>query len=61
MMKQDGNYFVDNEHRELTKLDAFQEQVNWHTYGGYWHYSTYTTTETHTETRTWTESEKNAS
>ena len=59
MMKQEGNYYVDDEHRELTKLDAFQEQVNWNTYGGRWVYSgsTYTTTETHTETKTWTETE----
>lgn len=59
MMKAEGNYYVDDEHRELTKLDAFQEQVNWHMYGGRWVYSsyTYTTTETHTETKTWTETE----
>ena len=59
MMKQEGNYYVDDEHRELTKLDAFQQQVNWHAFNGRWTYSThtYTTTETHTETETWTETE----
>ncbi len=59
MMKQEGNYYVDDEHRELTKLDAFQEQVNWHLYEGRWVYSSYTyyTTEAHTETKTWTETE----
>ena len=53
----DGNYYVDDEHRELTKLDAFQRQVNWHAFEGRWVYSSYTyyTTETHTETKTWTE------
>ena len=53
----DGNYYVDDEHRELTKLDAFQQQVNWHAFEGRWVYSSYTyyTTETHTETKTWTE------
>lgn len=57
MLKADGNYYVDDEHRELTKLDAFQEQVNWHAFEGRWVYSSYTyyTTETHTETKTWTE------
>ena len=57
MMMIDGNYYVDDEHRELTKLDAFQEQVNWHEHEGRWVYSTHTyyTTETHTETKTWTE------
>ena len=59
MLKLDGNYYVDDEHRELTKLDAFQEQVNWHAFEGRWVYSSYTyyTTETHTETKTWTETE----
>lgn len=59
MMIQEGNYYVDDEHRELTKLDAFQQQVNWHAFDGRWVYSsyTYTTTETHTETETWTETE----
>ena len=59
MMMKEGNYYVDDEHRELTKLDAFQEQVNWHAFNGRWIYSTqtYTTTETHTETQTWTETE----
>lgn len=57
MLKADGNYYVDDEHRELTKLDAFQQQVNWHVFEGRWVYSSYTyyTTETHTETKTWTE------
>lgn len=57
MLKADGNYYVDDEHRELTKLDAFQQQVNWHAFEGRWVYSSYTyyTTETHTETKTWTE------
>ena len=53
----EGNYYVDDEHRELTKLDAFQQQVNWNNFMGRWVYSSYTyyTTETHTETKTWTE------
>lgn len=59
MLMLDGNYYVDDEHRELTKLDAFQQQVNWHAFEGRWVYSSYTyyTTETHTETKTWTETE----
>lgn len=59
-LKKAGHYFIDNEHRELTKLDAFRKVVNWNSLGipeGTWTYSGYTeeTTETHTETVTWTE------
>ena len=57
---ENGTYYVDDAHRELTKLQAFQDAVNWHfemdgeaTYQG----KTTTSTETHTETRTWTETQ----
>ena len=53
-------YVIDDAHRELSKLKAFQDAVNWHfKETGEWVYSGgfYETTETHTETITWTEEE----
>ena len=53
-------YVIDDSHRELTKLDAFQKAVNWHfKETGEWVYSGgfYDETTTYTETKTWTESE----
>ena len=55
-----GIYYIDDEHRELTKLQSFQDAVNWHfDQEGEWSYQgeTYTTTDTHTETHTWNETE----
>lgn len=53
-----GIYYIDDEHRELTKLQAFQDAVNWHFQGGWeWQGRTWTTTETHTEVSTHTETE----
>jgi len=54
-----GTYYIDDEHRELTKLQSFQEAVNWHFEEGMWIWQggSYTTTETHTETHSWTETE----
>lgn len=51
-----GEYVIDDAHRDLSQLDAFQREVNMH---GRWAYvgGTYTTTETWTETKTWTETE----
>lgn len=59
-MKEKNIYVIDDAHRELTKLDAFQNAVNWHFQAdGEWVYSGgfYETTETYTETNTWSESE----
>lgn len=59
MMKDKGQYVIDDEHRDLSRLDAFQNAVNWHfeeSSEATWVGSTYTTTETHNETNTWTES-----
>ncbi len=55
-----GTYYVDDEHRELTYLQSFQDAVNWHfDPEGEWTYQghTWTETETHTETHHWTETE----
>lgn len=54
-----GTYYVDDAHRELTKLDSFQRAVNWHFEMGGWVYEggSYTTTETHTETYSWEDSQ----
>lgn len=59
-MKEKNIYVIDDAHRELTKLDAFQNAVNWHFQAdGEWVYSGgfYETTETYTETNTWSESD----
>ena len=55
-----GIYYIDDEHRELTKLDRFQQIVNGNKdfrCGG-WQYNTWVTesTSTRTEVETWTES-----
>lgn len=60
MMTDAGYYVIDDEHRELSKLDAFQKAVNGHfdvVGEGEWVYNGgYTeTTTTTTETNTWTE------
>ena len=56
--KAHGTYYIDDEHRELTKLQSFQDAVNWHfeQVGG-WTYTgqTWTETETHQEVTTHTE------
>ena len=57
-----GEYVIDDEHRELSLLDAFQNTVNWHfNEDGEWVFEggVYYTTETHTqvETHTVTETE----
>lgn len=49
-------YVIDDAHRELSELDRFQDEVNWHfelNEEGYYTGSVYYTTETHTRTRTW--------
>ena len=49
-------YVIDDAHRELSELDRFQDEVNWHfelDEYGYYTGSVYYTTETHTRTRTW--------
>ena len=49
-------YVIDDAHRELSELDRFQEEVNWHFElddAGYYTGSVYYTTETHTRTKTW--------
>ena len=49
-------YVIDDAHRELSELDRFQEEVNWH-FGldeeGYYTGSVYYTTETRKVTRKW--------
>lgn len=53
-----GIYVIDDAHRELTKLDAFQNAVNWHFKAdGEWVYSGgfYETTESYTVTNSWSE------
>ena len=59
MMTDRGQYVIDDAHRELSLLDAFQETVNWHFDEGEWIYvgGVYYTTETHTEVETHTETE----
>lgn len=59
-LKDKNNYVIDDAHRELSKLDKFQDRVNWHVEkDGQWDYhgETYTSTDTWTETKTWTETE----
>lgn len=49
-------YVIDDAHRELSELDAFQDEVHWHfglTDEGYYDGTVYYTTETHTRTKTW--------
>ena len=57
MMKDKNQYVTTDEHRDLSKLDAFDKAVNWHFYvdsTGMFTGEVYYTTETHTETNTWT-------
>lgn len=56
-LKEKGQYVTDDAHRNLSDLDAFQNQVNWHfkmDENGHFTGEVYYTTETHTETNTWT-------
>lgn len=53
-----GHYVIDDYHRDLSRLKAFQDAVNWHfeyDAEGYFTGSVYYTTETYTVTKTWTE------
>ncbi len=57
----EGNYVIDDAHRDLSRLDRFQEIVNWHfglTDEGYYTGQVIEHTETWTEKRTWTKTEK---
>lgn len=59
-LKEKNIYVIDDMHRELTKLDSFQNAVNWHfKETGEWKYSGgfYEETTSYTETNTWTETE----
>ena len=58
MMKDKNQYVIDDAHRDLSRLDAFQDAVNWHfeIVDGYYTGYVYYTTETHTETKTWSTS-----
>jgi len=56
-----GNYVIDDEHRDLSQLDRFQEIVNWHFDigpDGHYEYRVIEHTETWTRKREWTETEK---
>jgi len=56
-----GNYVIDDEHRDLSQLDRFQDIVNWHfdiTPDGYYSYRVIENTETWTRKREWTTTEK---
>ena len=60
MMKNKEQYVIDDEHRDLSRLDAFQNSVNWHfenSSEATWVGGTYTTTDTYEETDTWTKTE----
>lgn len=57
-LKANKMYVIDDAHRELTKLDSFQNTVNWHfAVDGDWKYSGgfYEETSSYTETKTWSE------
>ena len=59
LLKNEKVYAIDDAHRELTKLDAFQNAVNWHfKETGEWVYSGgfYEETSSYTVTNSWTES-----
>ena len=62
-LKEKGIYYIDDEHRDLSKLDRFQDLVNknrkkYKRYGsGYWVTYSWTETETRTETETSTREE----
>lgn len=63
-LKEIGAYVIDDKHRDLSQLDAFQNRVNWH-FGiidgqfetDNW-FKTTTSTRTETSTKTWTETTK---
>ena len=60
-LTKEGNYVIDDAHRDLSRLDRFQDIVNWHfglTDEGYYTGQVIEHTETWTEKRTWTETEK---
>ena len=50
-------YVIDDEHRDLSQLDRFQELVNWHfkIVDGHFESETWYTSETYNTTKTWTE------
>ncbi len=61
-LKKKNQYVTDDAHRDLSKLDAFQNQVNWHfetDESGYFTGEVYYTVETRTETKTWTTKQTN--
>ena len=54
----ENHYVIDDKHRDLSQLDAFQDAVNWHfemDEAGYFTGSIYYTTDTYTVTKSWTE------
>ncbi len=60
-LTKEGNYVIDDAHRDLSRLDRFQDIVNWHfelTDEGYYTGKVIEHTETWTEKRTWTTTEK---
>ena len=59
-LKNKGIYVIDDEHRDLSQLDRFQELVNWHfkMVDGHFELETWYTTETYTTKKTWTETHK---
>lgn len=61
-LKDKLHYVTDDVHRNLSDLDAFQKQVNWHfetNESGEYTGETYYTTETRTETNSWTTQQTN--
>ena len=59
-LTREGNYVIDDNHRDLSQLDRFQDIVNWHfdiNEDGYFTYQVIENTETWTQKREWTETE----
>ena len=56
-LKNKNIYVIDDEHRDLSQLDRFQDLVNWHfkMVDGHFELETWYTTETYTTTKSWTE------
>ena len=56
-LKNKNIYVIDDEHRDLSQLDRFQELVNWHfqMVDGHFELETWYTTKTYTTKKTWTE------
>lgn len=55
-LKDKGQYVTDDKHRDLSRLDAFQDQVNWHfemDENGRYTGQVYYTTEVQTKTKQW--------